>query len=328
MRESVARWGLALAATAVFGHAQAQTGAAAGTYPARPVRWLIGFAPGASNDIIARIIAPRLSEGLGQQVIVDNRTGASGMIAGEIVSKALPDGHTLLFATGGPNVFGPMLTKRAPYRVDDFAFVVMFGHTPLLIAAHPAFPPRNPRELVDYAKAHPGRINWASAGQGSTPHFALLVLQAATGMEVTHVPYKGAAPALIDIASGQVQAMHTSAVSSEAYLSSKRVKAIGVAGTKRLAALPDVPTLAEHGIVDAEASVFFGMAAPPGTPRAIVQKLNTEVNRLLKQADALRRLQDLGLEVLGGTPEAAAQHVKREIAKVARLIELGKLRPE
>jgi tripartite-type tricarboxylate transporter receptor subunit TctC len=315
---------LALAAIGALALDQAR----AAEYPARPVRWLVGFAPGASNDIIARIIAARLTENFGQQVIVDNRSGASGMIAAEIVAKGTPDGHTVLLSTGGPSTIGPLLTKRAPYGVDDFSQVVMIGYTPLVIVAHSAFPPRNPAELLAYAKANPGKINWGSSGVGGSPHYGLLILQSATGMDVTHVPFKGSAPSLVAIAAGQIQAMHSSVVSAEALLNAKRVKVIGVAAAKRLAAIPDVPTFGEMGYPNAESQVWFGMAAPPRTPRAIVGKLNAEVNRILKSADSVRRLQDIGLEILGGSPEDATQFVKREATMVAKFIEQGKLKPD
>ena len=322
-----ARWLVLALGMAAVG-AQAQPRAAAADYPARPVRWLVGFAPGASNDIIARVISARLTEAFGQQVIVDNRPGAAGMIAGEICTKAAPDGYTVLLSTGGPSVNGPLLTRRAPYKVEDFTQVITIGYTPFAIIAHPAFPPRNPRELVDYAKAHPGRINWGSSGIGGSPHFGLLVLQAATGIEVTHVPYKGSAPALVDMVAGNIQVMHSSVVSAEAHLAVKRLKIIGVTSLKRLASHPEVPTFAEQGFKDAEGVVWFGMAAPPAMPRAIVQRLNTEINRALQSADSVRRLQDLGLEIVGGTPEAATQWVRREAAMLTRLIQQGKIKPE
>jgi len=302
--------------------------AQSGSYPERPIRFIAANAPGGGLDITARAIAPKLSAVLGQQVIVDNRAGAGGMIAGEIVAKAAPDGHTVLLATGGPSTIGPLLTKRAPYGVDDFSQVVMIGYTPLVIIAHPAFPPRDPAELVAYAKANPGKINWGSSGTGGSPHFGLLILQSATGIDVTHVPFKGSAPSLVAIAAGQIQAMHSSVVSAEALLNSKRVKVIGVAGAKRLAAVPDVPTFAEMGFPNAESQVWFGMAAPPRTPRATVGRLNAEVNRILHGADSVRRLRDLGLEVLGGSPEDATQFVKREAATVARFVQQGKLKPD
>jgi tripartite-type tricarboxylate transporter receptor subunit TctC len=318
--------------TAVFAalsaQALGQTRAGEAAYPSRPVRWLVGFAPGASNDIIARLIGARLTEALGQQVVVDNRPGASGMIAGDIVAKAAPDGHTVLLATGGPSTIGPLLTKRAPYAVDEFSQVITIGYTPFVIIAHPAFPPRDPRELLAYAKANPGKINWGSSGTGGSPHFGLLVLQAATGIDVTHVPFKGSAPSLVAIAAGQIQAMHSSTVSAEALLAGKRVKVIGVTAAKRLASLPNVPTFAEQGVANAESHVWFGMAAPPRTPRAIVGRLNAEVNRILKGADSIGRLRDIGLEVLGGSPDEATQFVKREAAMVARFIQQGRLKPD
>ena len=318
--------------TAVFAalsaQALGQTRAGEAAYPSRPVRWLVGFAPGASNDIIARLIAARLTEAFGQQVVVDNRPGASGMIAGDIVAKAAPDGHTVLLATGGPSTIGPLLTKRAPYGVDEFSQVITIGYTPFVIIAHPAFPPRDPRELLAYAKANPGKINWGSSGTGGSPHFGLLVLQAATGIDVTHVPFKGSAPSLVAIAAGQIQAMHSSTVSAEALLAGKRVKVIGVTAAKRLASLPDVPTFAEQGIANTESHVWFGMAAPPRTPRAIVGRLNSEVNRILKGADSIGRLRDIGLEVMGGSPDEATQFVKREATMVARFIQQGRLKPD
>lgn len=326
---NAARWIVLLHLALIATGATAQSRAVgAGDYPNKPVRWLVGFAPGASNDIIARHLAVHLADSFGQQVVVDNRSGAAGMISGEIVAKSAPDGHTILLSTGGPSVIGPLLTKRAPYRVEDFAQVITIGYTPLIVVAHPSFPPRNPRELVEYAKANPGKVNWGSSGTGGSPHFGLLVLQAATGIDVTHVPYKGSAPALVAIAAGQIQAMHTSLVSVEALLNGKRVKAIASASAKRLPSLPEVPTFAEQGYANAESSVWFGIAAPAATPRAIVRKLNAEVNRILKQGSATQRLQDLGLVVIGGSPEDAAQWVKREAATLALLIQQGRIRPE
>ena len=318
---------IALAAT-LTAYAPAHAQSDSNNYPNKPIRWLVGFAPGASNDIIARLIAVRLSDAFGQQVLVDNRGGAGGIIAGEIVAKAPPDGYTILMSTTGPSVTGPLLGKRVAYRVEDFTQVITIGYTPMVIVAQPSFPARNPRELVDYAKANPGKITWGSSGVGGSPHFALLIFQAATGIEVTHVPYKGTAPALTDIAAGQIQAMHSSVISAEAHLVAKRLKIISVGGSKRLANLPDIPTYAESGIVNGESQVWFGLASPTATPRPIVMKLNAAVNRVLQSPEAIKRMQDLGLEVVGGTPESAEAFVKREAATVRQLIKLGKIRPE
>ncbi|MGZ5223257.1 MAG: Bug family tripartite tricarboxylate transporter substrate binding protein, partial [Burkholderiales bacterium] len=256
-------------------------GEAAGSYPSRPVRWIVPFTPGASNDIIARLVGQKLTEALGQQFIVDNRPGAGGAVGAETVAKAVPDGYTLLLANPGPSVNTPLMLKRPLYRVEDFTNIVFIGYAPLLILANPKFPPNNPKELLAYAKANPGKVSWGSSGNGSSLHIGLALFQAATNVDVVHVPYKGSGPALVDTVSGQIQVMHTTTVSAESQIKSGRVKVIGVASTKRIALLPDVPTLAESGIKDAEAIVWFGMSGPLKLPRAIVDKLNGQVNRIL-----------------------------------------------
>jgi tripartite-type tricarboxylate transporter receptor subunit TctC len=316
-----------LAAAAAHTHAQPAKGAAA-DYPHKPVRWVVPFTPGASNDIIARLIAAKLFDAWSQQFIIDNRPGAGGLIGADTVAKAAPDGYTLLLSNPGPNVNSPLLSKKAPYKVEDFAPVVFFGYAPLLILANPAFPAKNPRELLEYLKANPGKASWGSSGIGSSLHIGLALFQAATGVNVTHVPYKGSAPAITDVVGGQIQLMHTTTVSAEAQIKSGRVRVVGVANAKRLTLLPDVPTLAEGGIRDAEALVWFGMAAPAKTPRAIIDKLNAECNKILLMPDVKRRLDELGLEVQGGTPEQFAAFVKKEAERINKLIKAGALKPE
>jgi tripartite-type tricarboxylate transporter receptor subunit TctC len=303
-------------------------GGSASNYPSRPVRWVVPFTPGASNDIIARLIGQKLSEALGQQFIVDNRPGAGGAVGAETVAKAVPDGYTLLLANPGPSVNTPLMLKKPLYRVEDFTNIVFIGYAPLLILANPKFPPNNPKELLAYAKANPGKVSWGSSGNGSSLHIGLALFQAATNVDVVHVPYKGSGPALIDTVSGQIQVMHTTTVSAESQIKSGRVKVIGVASSKRIALLPDVPTLAESGIKDAEAIVWFGMSEPPKLPRAIVEKLNGQVNRILTLPDVKQRLDQLGLEVAGGTPEEFDAFVKKEASKVTRLIKAGLLKTE
>ncbi len=297
-------------------------------FPSKPIRWIVGFAPGASNDVIARTVAARLTEIWGRQIIIDNRPGAGGMIGGDIVARAVPDGYTVLLATGGPNIGNPLLSKKAPYRVEDFSFVAIAAATPMVLIVTPSFPASTPREFVDYLKANPGKVNWASAGVNSTPHVSMAIFTAATGVKLTHVPYKGAALALIDILSGAVAGMHTSLASAEAQIRSNRVRVIAVAGSKRLAAIPDVPTLAEVGINNAEAPNFYGMAAPPRTPPAIVKKLNAGVNEALETPEVRRRLGDLGMEIVGGSPEEATKFVMTQAARVRGLIKAGVLTPE
>jgi tripartite-type tricarboxylate transporter receptor subunit TctC len=300
----------------------------AASYPTRPVRWVVPFTPGASNDIIARLIGQKLTEAWGQQFVIDNRPGAGGAVGAETVAKALPDGYTLILANPGPNVNTPLMMKKPLYKVEDFTPIVYIGYAPLLILANPSFPPRNPKELLAYAKANPGKVTWGSSGNGSSLHIGLALFQGATGAKVVHVPYKGSAPALTDTISGQINVMHTTTVSADSQIKSGRVKVIGVAAEKRIALLPDVPTLAESGIKDAEAIVWFGMAGPPKLPRAIVDKLNAQVNRSLALADVKQRLDQLGLEVAGGTPEDFDRFIRKEAAKVSRLIKTGLLKTE
>lgn len=319
--------GIACAAWLVNAFAQPAKNVATG-YPDKPVRWVVPFTPGASNDVIARLVAIKLLDAWGQQFIIDNRPGAGGLIGADTVAKAPPDGYTLLLSNPGPNVNSPLLSKKSPYAVEDFAPVIFFGYAPLLILANPALPVRNPRELLDYLKANEGKINWGSSGTGSSLHIGLALFQAATGVKVAHIPYKGSAPAITDLIGGQIQFMHTTTVSAEAQIKAGRVRVVGLASAKRQALLPDVPTLAEGGIRDAEAIVWFGMAAPAKTPRAIIEKLNFESNRILQMPDVKRRLDELGLEVQGGTPEQFAAFVKKEADRLQKLIKDGALSRE
>ena len=319
------RIALAAAGALVIAQAQAQP---ARDYPDKPVRWVVPFTPGASNDVIARLIAAKLLDAWGQQFIIDNRPGAGGLVGADTVAKAAPDGYTLLLSNPGPNVNSPLLSKQSPYKVEDFAPVVFFGYAPLLILANPALPVRNPKELIEYMKANQSKINWGSSGTGSSLHIGLAVLQAATGIKVTHIPYKGSAPAITDLIGGQIQFMHTTTVSAESQIKANRVRVVALASAKRSPLLPDVQTLAEGGVKDAEAIVWFGMAAPARTPRAIIDKLNAECNRILQMPDVKRRLDELGLEVQGGTPEQFAAFVKKEADRLQKLIKDGALTRE
>ena len=306
----------------------AAQGDSAGNYPNRPVRWVVPFTPGASNDIIARLIGQKLGDAWGQQFVIDNRPGAGGALGAETVAKAIPDGYTLLLANPGPSVNTPLLLRKPLYKVDDFTNIVFIGYAPLLILANPKFPPNNPKELVAYLKANPGKVSWGSSGTGSSLHIGLALFQAATGVDVVHIPYKGSGPAITDTMGGQIQVMHTTTVSAETQIKAGRVKVIGLASAKRSPLLPDVPTLAESGIKDAEAIVWFGMAGPPKLPRAIVDKLNAQVNKTLQLPEVKQRLDQLGLEVAGGKPEEFEAFVRKEAAKVSRLIKAGLLKVE
>lgn len=307
------------------GTALGQGSAAAANYPSRPVRLVVPFPPGASNDIISRLLAHKLGEFLGQQFVVDNRPGAGGLIGGEIAATAAPDGHTLLFANPAPSINSVLMSRKPPYKLNDFAPVIFIGYVPLIIVSAPSFPPSDGKQLLAYAKANPGKVNWASSGNGSSLHIGLAMFQAATGTDVVHVPYKGTAPALTDVIAGRVNLMYTTSVSADGHIKSGKVKVLAVAAPKRQEVLPGVPTLAEEGIKNAEATVWFGVSAPARTPRAIIGKLNAELNRALALPDVKKRLDELGLVVGGGSPEEFAAFLKNEADKMSGLIKTGRV---
>ena len=292
----------------------------AGSYPSRPVRWIVPFAPGASNDITARLLAQKMTESLGQQFVVDNRPGAGGSIGAGLVATATPDGYTLLHANPGPSVNNVILRKRSSYKMEDFAPVVFIGYVPLIIVATPSLPANNIKEFVTYAKANPGKVTWASSGLGSSLHIGLALFQAASGVDVVHVPYKGTAPALLDVVPGRVQVMHTTTVSAATHIKANRVKVLGVAGPERQAVQPNVATLEEQGVKNAEATVWFGVQVPAKTPQPIIAKLNAELNKTLKLPDVKQKLDQLGLIVKGGSPQDFAAFMKTEADRLQMLI--------
>lgn len=303
-------------------HAQADVSA---SYPNKPVRWVVAVAPGGFNDILARIFSVKLTDAWGQQFVIDNRAGAGGLIGAETVAKGTPDGYTLLLANAGPSINVPLLKKNAPYKVDEFTPIVYLGYAPLIIVTHPSIPAKNPAELLSYLKGNPGKVNWGSSGNGSPLHIGLALFQAATGVNVTHVAYKGAAQALTDAGGGQIQVMHATTVSASGQIKAGRVKIVGVASEKRSPVWPDVPTLAESGIKNAEAVAWVGMSAPPKTPRSIVNKLNAECNRILLMPDVKQRLDQLSLEPAGGTPEQFVAFIKSEAERFNMLVKAGTL---
>lgn len=296
---------------------------AAGTYPNKPVRLVVPFTPGASTDIVARLVGQKLSDALGQQFVVDNRPGAGGVIGAETVTRAAPDGYTLMLGNNGPIIQNVLLRKKPSYVVSDFAPVVYIGYAPLIAVANPRFPPNNMKELIAYARSNPGKVSWGSSGTGSNPHTALEILKAVTGVSIVHVPYKGTAPALTDVVAGQIDALYTTTISADAHIKSGRAKVLGVAGAKRPAAIPNVATLAEQGIKGADAIVWLGVVAPAKTPRPIIDKLNREATKALGAPEVRQRLEQLGLEIEGGTPEQFSAFIKSEVDTLARLIKAG-----
>ena len=298
------------------------------SYPTKPVRVVVPFAPGASTDLIARLLGQKLSDTFGQQFIVDNRPGAGGAIGAETVARSEPDGYTLLVTNPGPSINNILLKKKPAYTFTDFAPIVYIGSAPVIAVVNARFPAKDVKELIAYAKAHPGKVTWGSSGTGSNPHAALELLKVVTGVNIVHVPYKGSAPALTDTVSGQIDGLYTTTVSAESFIRANRVKVIGVAGPKRQALIPNVPTLAEQGIQGADNLLWMGLVTAAKVPRPIVEKLNRELNRILQLPDVKQRFEQLGLDAEGGTPDHFAQFIREQAQNIRKLIASGALQIE
>ena len=293
----------------------------AANYPAKPVRLVVPFPAGGTTDILARAVAQKLSEAWGQQVIVDNRPGAGGNIGSELVARAAPDGYTLLMGTVGTHAINPSLYKKMPYdHVKDFAPVILVAGVPNVLVVNPSLPVHSVSELIAYAKANPGKLNFASSGNGTSIHLSGELFKTMTGVDMTHVPYKGSAPALTDLIGGQVQLMFDNLPSSLPFIKAGKLRALAVTSGTRSATLPELPTLAESGLPGFEASSWFGVLAPAGTPRDIVAKLNGAIAGWLASPEAKEKLLAQGAIAAGGTPDDFARHIAAETSKWAKVV--------
>jgi tripartite-type tricarboxylate transporter receptor subunit TctC len=301
----------------------AQAADPARDFPARPVRLVVPFTPGGSTDIVARLIGQKLTELWGQQFVVDNRPGAGGALGSETVARAAPDGYTIMLTNPGPGLLNVLLRKKPSYTLADFAPIVYVGYTPNIIVANPRFPPNDLRELIAYARANPGKVNWASPGTGSNPHIALEVLKASNAIDVVHVPYKGAVQAFADLVAGQVDVQYTSFVSAESHVKAGRLKVLGTSGKKRQPAMPDVPTFSEQGVKGADSTLWLGFVTAARTPRPLVEKLNSGMNQVLRMPDVRGRLELLGVEIEGGPPAKFGAFIKSEAERITRSLKPG-----
>jgi tripartite-type tricarboxylate transporter receptor subunit TctC len=295
--------------------------ATAQDFPSRPIKIVVPFPAGGSNDIIARVMAQKLSERTGQQFFVENRGGAGGNIGAETVASADPDGYTLLLTAPPPLSTNVALYKNMPFDPGKaFAPVALIASVPIVLMLHPSVEAKNVRDLIALAKAKPGTINFGSSGNGSTNHLAGELLKSMTGIDIVHVPYKGAAPAMNDLVAGHIPMMFDNMPAVIPQVQGKRVNAIAVAGSKRAAALPDVPTIAESGVPGFEASAWFGLVAPAKTPPAILQKLQDEVAAILKMPDVRKRFAELGAEPGDVFGAAFGKFLAEETAKWGKVI--------
>ncbi len=290
-------------------------------YPTKPVRLVVPFVPGGSTDLLARIMAQKLDEALGQQVVVENRSGAGGNIGVEYVAKSAPDGYTLVFGHIGTFGFGPSLYQKLPYDpVKDFAPITLFAMVPNMLVVHPALPARTVKELIALAKARPGQMNYGSSGNGSASHLATEYFKLLSKTEITAIPYKGTGPLVTDLIAGQTSLTITGVPPLYPFVQSGRLRGLAVGSTKRLPLMPDLPTIAEAGVPGYESSTWFGPLAPAKTPREIIVKLNTELMKILQRPEVKARFTAEGIEALGGTPEEFGTYIKAEIERWGRVI--------
>ena len=300
------------------------TAQAAGKYPARPVRFVIPFPPGGGNDILGRAFADRLGERLGQQWVVDNRGGASTIIAAEIVARAPADGYTLLLGTNTTLAVIPSLRDNLPFDpIKDFDPISLMSSSPYLLVAYPGFPATTVKELIALAKAKPGQLNYASPGYGTSNHLSFELFKAMAGVNITHVPYKGTGPALTELLGGQVPIMLASTASVRPLVLGGRLRALGISTAKRSAAMPEVAPIAELGVPGFDTASWVGMISPRGTPPAIIARLNSEIAAVIKGGDLREKLASQGFVPDASTPQQFARHIRAELERFRKLVKMA-----
>jgi tripartite-type tricarboxylate transporter receptor subunit TctC len=302
---------------------------AAQDWPARPIRLLVTSPPGGANDIQSRVLGAKLGEHLGQALVIDNRGGGSGMIAAEIVAKSAPDGYTLLAGTNSTFSVNPSLFAKAPYEtLRDFAPVAVTVMTPHVLLAHPSLPAQSVKDLVALARARPGRLNYASSGNGSAFHLGMELLKTVAGLDIVHVPFKGSALSANAMITGEVQMMLVGMPTGMPLARSGKARLLGVATPARSALAPDLPTIAETGVPGFGYQSWFGVVAPAGTPRAVIARLHEGLDRPLREKEVRDRLAALGYEVIAQSPQQMTQLIREETKKWAKVIKDSGARPE
>jgi tripartite-type tricarboxylate transporter receptor subunit TctC len=293
-------------------------GAHAQSYPAKPIRLVVPLAPGGGNDTLARYVAKYLTEGLAQSVVVENRAGGGGLTGGDYVAHSAPDGYTLVVA--GSGLIVTTLTHKQLDFQRDFTPIAMIGEYATLLVCHPSLPVTNVRELIKLAKSKPGQLNFASAGTGSAGHLVLEMFRSAANIDVVHIPYKGAGPAATDVMAGQVSLLFNNPLGSIPHVKSGRLRALGISGAQRIAAMPDVPTIAESGLPGFEATFFLGLLGPPALPRDIIARLNAETVKIVQRRDFQDLLTLQGMDAKSGTPEDFSARIKSELEKTVKVV--------
>ena len=306
----------------------AGAGIAQSNYPNRPVRMVVPSSAGGGADIVARIVAPRLAERLGQQVVVDNRPGAGTMIGGEVVARSAPDGYTLLMGVS-TLATNPVIYRNMPYdALRDFALITEVASLPNILVVHPSVPVKTVKELIAFTRAHPGQLSYGSPGTGTNPHLAMELFRSMAKVDMLHIPYKGSAPAIIDLIAGHITVMAATALTGIPHVRSGRLRALAVTGTTRAAAAPDVPTIAEAALPGYDAVQWYGVLAPAQTPKDIVSKLHTEIVRILQTPEVKDRLLGDGADPVGNTPDEFTRFIKVETDKWAKVARDAGIKPE
>lgn len=303
--------------------------ASTGTYPSKPIRFVLGFAPGGASDIVARIVGARLSEALGQPVVIDNRPAASGSAAAGMIARAPADGYSMLLAATSTMAVNPSMYKNLPYdSLKDFTYVANFVSMPNLLVVHPNVAARSVLDVIGLAKAEGGKLAYASAGIGSANHFTAEMFSYMAKIKMTHVPYKGGGPALIDVTGGQVPVMFATIVSGVPYVKVGRLRPLGVTSAERSPSMPSVPTIAEAGVPGYESTIWYGAVMPAGVPKPILLRLSREIDKLLDAQDVKDRFNVLGANVFFMTPERFAEYVRAEINKWSVVVKATGMRAE
>jgi tripartite-type tricarboxylate transporter receptor subunit TctC len=312
---------LAALAAVPASHATAQS------YPAKSVRLIVPFSAGGGADIVARAIAQKLGDALGQQVVVDNRTGAAAIIGTELAAKSAPDGYTLILGQTGPNSINPTLYDKLPYdALKDFAPITLTTTYPYVLVVHPSIPAKSIKELIALAKARPNQLSFASAGNGGANHLTAELLKTMAGIQMVHVPYKASAPALIDVLGGHVSMMFDPTITAVPHVKLGKLRALGVTSLKRTAIAPELPTVAETGLPGFESIGWHGVLAPAGTAREIIARLNKDIINALRAPDMRARFAEQGAEPVGNTPEEFLEFLKADLAKWAKVIKAAGVR--
>ena len=306
---------IAAGALAFVGAVHAQS------YPSKSIRYVVPYAPGGSTDIVARVLALKLSEAMGQQVVVDNRPGAGGAIGADIVAKSPPDGYTMVTAVTSIMAINQFLYRKLPYDPEkDFAPVTQVGSLPLILVIHPSLPAKNVREFIAIAKAKPGQLNYGSSGVGTATHMTTELFKAMAGVDLVHIPYKGSGQVMGDVIGGQLALIFDQIVSSLPHVQGGKLRMLAITSSKRFPSLPDLPTIAESGVPGYESISWAGVAVPAGTPKEIVARLHAEIVKVLAMPDIRERFLRDGIETIGSTPEQFSEHIRRERIKWAKVV--------